>query len=119
MKRVCNRPVQLDAVSLCYEVVHPYYYERLSALDYGECLDMDEFRLHVLTINDDGRILKKAFLWKANEGMGDIEIVKRLALEGMRIDRKHLNKILHNPFYCGYIRHNLLGYEEKGEPILV
>ena len=66
---------------------------------------------HVLTINDKGRILKKAFLWKANEGMGDIEIVERLALEGLRIDRKHLNKILHNPFYCGKITHNLLGDE--------
>ncbi len=76
-------------------------------------------KTHILTVNDTGRILKKAFLWKANEGMSDIEIVERLALEGLRIDRKHLNKILHNPFYCGYIRHNLLGYDEKGEPILV
>ena len=23
MKRVCKRPIQLDAVTLCYEVVHP------------------------------------------------------------------------------------------------
>ena len=68
-------------------------------------------KTHILTVNDDGRILKKAFLWKANEGAGDIEIVKRLALEGLRIDRKHLNKILHNPFYCGKITHNLLGEE--------
>ena len=68
-------------------------------------------KTHVLTVNDTGRILKKAFIWKANEGMGDIEIVKRLALEGLKIDRKHLNKILHNPFYCGKITHNLLGDE--------
>ena len=78
-----------------------------------------EGKTHILTINDVGRILKKAFLWKANEGMGDIEIVERLALEGLRIDRKHLNKILHNPFYCGYIQHNLLGYTEDGKPITV
>ncbi len=76
-------------------------------------------KTHILTVNDDGRILKKAFLWKANEGMGDIEIVERLALEGLRIDRKHLNKILHNPFYCGYIQHNLLGYTEDGKPVTV
>ncbi len=68
-------------------------------------------KTHVLTVNDTGRILKKAFLWKANEGMGDVEIVERLALEGLKIDRKHLNKILHNPFYCGKITHNLLGDE--------
>ena len=76
-------------------------------------------KTHILTVNDTGRILKKAFLWKANEGMGDVEIVERLALEGLRIDRKHLNKILHNPFYCGYIQHNLLGYTEKGEPVTI
>lgn len=46
MKRVCNRPIQLDAVTLCYEVVHPYYYEQLTTLDYGECLDMYEFQLY-------------------------------------------------------------------------
>ncbi|MCR5238964.1 MAG: recombinase family protein [Prevotella sp.] len=68
-------------------------------------------KTHILTINAAGRILKKAFLWKANEGMGDIEIVERLALEGLIVDRKHLNKILHNPFYCGKITHNLLGDE--------
>ena len=68
-------------------------------------------KTHVLTVNDDGRILKKAFLWKANEGMGDVEIVERLAAEGLRVDRKHLNKILHNPFYCGKITHNLWGDE--------
>ena len=68
-------------------------------------------KTHILTVNDKGRILKKAFQWKANEGMGDVEIVERLSLEGLKIDRKHLNKILHNPFYCGKITHNLLGDE--------
>ena len=76
-------------------------------------------KTHVLTVNDAGRILKNAFLWKANEGMGDVEIVERLALEGLRIDRKHLNKILHNPFYCGYIQHNLLGYDKDGKPVTI
>ena len=46
MKRVCNRPIQLDALTICYEVVHPFYYEQLSALDYGECLEINEFRLY-------------------------------------------------------------------------
>ena len=43
--------------------------------------------------------------------MVDVEIVERLAAEGLRVDCKHLNKILHNPFYCGKITHNLLGDE--------
>ena len=46
MKRVCYRPIQIDALTICYEVEHPYYYEQLNTLDYGECLDMYEFQLY-------------------------------------------------------------------------
>lgn len=46
MKRVCRRKIQIDALTICYEVERPYYYEKLSSLDYEECLDMDEFRLY-------------------------------------------------------------------------
>ena len=66
---------------------------------------------HILTVNDAGRILKNAFIWKATENAGDIEIVNRLKHLGLNVDRKHLNKILHNRFYCGYIEHNLLDGE--------
>ena len=68
-------------------------------------------REHVLTVNEKGKILRNAFIWKATEGIKDIEIVHRLKGLGLSIDRKHLNKILHNPFYCGYIQHSLLGDE--------
>ena len=77
-----------------------------------------EGKSHILTVNDTGRILKNAFVWKA-EGVGDMEIVKRLKAYGLTIDRRHLNKLLHNPFYCGYITHNLLGVDESGEPVQV
>ena len=66
---------------------------------------------HILTVNETGKILRNAFIWKATEGIKDIEIVHRLKGLGLSIDRKHLNKILHNPFYCGYIQHSLLGDE--------
>lgn len=68
-------------------------------------------REHIITVNEDGKKLKNAFLWKANEGLGDIAIVDRLKSLGLNVDRKHLNKILHNIFYCGYIKHRLLGDE--------
>ena len=77
-----------------------------------------EGKSHILTINDKGKILKNAFIWKA-EGIGDLEIVARLKIYGLIIDRRHLNKILHNPFYCGYIQHNLLGCTADGEPIII
>lgn len=69
MKRVCNRPIQLDAVSLCYEVVHPYYYEQLITLNYGECLDLDEFRLY----RTDGRYFDNVYAIRLWNGTRDIE----------------------------------------------
>ena len=69
MKRVCKRPIQLDAVTLCYEVVHPYYYEQLSILDYGECLDMGEFRLY----RTEGRYFENVYVIRLDNGTRDIE----------------------------------------------
>lgn len=69
MKRVCKRPIQIDALTICYEVVHPYYYEQLSNLDYGECLDMYEFRLY----RTDGRYFDNVYAIRLWNGTRDIE----------------------------------------------
>ena len=69
MKRVCKRPIQLDAVSLCYEVVHLYYYEQLSSLNYGECFDMDEFRLY----RTEGRYFDNVYSIRLDNGTCDID----------------------------------------------
>ena len=69
MKRVCNRPIQIDALTICYEVVHPYYYEQLSTLDFGECLDMDEFRLY----RTEGRYFDNVYAIRLWDGTQDIE----------------------------------------------
>ena len=69
MKRVCNRPIQIDALTICYEVVHPYYYEQLSTLNHEECLDMDEFRLCRI----DGRYYDNVYAIYLYNGTRDIE----------------------------------------------
>lgn len=69
MKRVCNRPIQQDALTICYEVVHPYYYEQLSTLNYGECLDMGEFRLY----RTEGRYFDNVYAIRLWNGTRDIE----------------------------------------------
>ena len=69
MKRVCNRPIQIDALTICYEVVHPYHYEQLSSLDYGECFDMDEFRLY----RTEGRHFDNVYAIRLWNGTRDIE----------------------------------------------
>ncbi len=45
MKRVCKRPIQIDALTLCYEVVNTYYYDQLRQLDYDTSIDLNEFQL--------------------------------------------------------------------------
>lgn len=69
MKRVCNRPIQIDALTICYEVVHPYCYEQLSTLDYGECFDMNEFRLYRI----EGRYFDNVYVVRLDNGTRDIE----------------------------------------------
>ncbi len=61
-----------------------------------------------IVINEKGRVLKKAFLWKANEGITIVEIVKRLEAYGLKIKHNKLSAILSNPFYCGVMSHSLL-----------
>lgn len=69
MKRVCKRPIQIDALSLCYEVERPYYYEQLKALDFGEWLEMDEFILYRIY----GRYFDNVYTIKLWNGVKTIE----------------------------------------------
>lgn len=62
----------------------------------------------VITINEEGKLLRKAFLWKANEKLSNEEIRIRLAKEGLTICKQKLSEIFKNPFYCGYMAHKYL-----------
>ncbi|MBQ6037077.1 MAG: hypothetical protein IJL37_00235 [Bacteroidaceae bacterium] len=69
MKRVCKRPIQIDALTICYEVVHPYYYDKLNTLAFGECLDLNEFRLYRI----EGRYYDNVYAIRLWNGKRDIE----------------------------------------------
>lgn len=69
MKRVCYRPIQIDALTICYEVEHPCYYEQLSTLNYGECLDMYEFQLY----RTEGRYFDNVYTIRLWNGTRDID----------------------------------------------
>lgn len=55
----------------------------------------------VITINEEEKLLRKAFLWKANEKLSNEEIRIRLAKEGLVICKQKLSEMFKNPFYCG------------------
>lgn len=69
MKRICKRPIQIDALTLCYEVEQPYFYEKLCSLDYEECLDLVEFRLY----RTEGRYFDNVYVIRLWNGEREIE----------------------------------------------
>jgi site-specific DNA recombinase len=60
-----------------------------------------------IVINKEGKLIKKAFEWKA-EGMKNEEIVQKLNALGLKMYKQQLVKIFKKPFYCGIINHGLL-----------
>ncbi|MBT8308032.1 MAG: recombinase family protein [Maribacter sp.] len=59
-------------------------------------------------ITEKGRLLKQAFIWKANVNMSHVEIAKRLKEKGLNINAKKLTDLFRNPFYCGLIVNSLI-----------
>ena len=68
-------------------------------------------RQSYIEVNATGRLLRKAFLWKANEQTNNTEIVKWLAANGYKTTLKFIGQIFRNPFYCGLLSHKALGGE--------
>ncbi len=60
--------------------------------------------------NEKGGLIAQGFEMKA-KGLSSTEIAIKLNSLGLRIDKKRLSEIFRNPFYCGYLSHNLLNGE--------
>jgi site-specific DNA recombinase len=59
-------------------------------------------------ITEEGKLLKQAFLWKANSNMSHVDIAKKLQKKGLNINDKRLSDLFRNPFYCGLIVNSLI-----------
>ena len=64
---------------------------------------------HIITVNPTGELLRQAFLWKANENLSNVEILRRLEAHGLKLYKQRLTEIFRNVFYCGKIQHLYLG----------
>ena len=62
------------------------------------------------SINEDGKLIKKAFQWKL-QGLANNQIIEKLKPYGLRFSKQRLHKILTNPFYAGKIKHRMLNFE--------
>ena len=63
-----------------------------------------------MIINEKGALIKQAFIWRA-KGMTFDQIVEKLKHLGMHLPKQTFGGILRNPFYCGFMSHNLLNGE--------
>ncbi len=61
-----------------------------------------------ILVNAKGRLLRKAFYWKAHDKLTTEEIRRKLAALGLKLSSQRMSEILRNPFYCGLIVHNML-----------
>ena len=61
-------------------------------------------------LNENGKLLRKAFKWKL-AGYANSEIVEKLSAIGLKTSRQNLHRILTNPFYAGKICHRYTNYE--------
>lgn len=73
-------------------------------------------------INEKGLLIRQAFYWKEKENLPNSEIKKRLYSSGLNVTYSQLTMIFRNPFYCGFITHNLLDEGQmvrgKHEPLI-
>ena len=58
---------------------------------------------HNIVVDQEGKILKRAWLWKIKYNLSNVEIVKRLNKAGLKINERKLSATFRNPFYCGQI----------------
>ena len=89
MKRVCRRPIQIDALTLCYEVEQTFYYEQLQSLNYEDTIDLDEFQLTRTT----GRYYDNVYSVRAWNGERVIEFgqMKFNLAHGDELSNTHTN----------------------------
>ena len=81
----------------------------------------DKNNIPTLDIDEKAQFIKKAFLWKANQELSNMEILDKLKKLGFRIYKQRLTDMFKNPVYCGLISHSLLEgklVEGKFPPII-
>jgi len=58
-------------------------------------------------------LIRKAFRWKAEEGISNEAIRKRMKALGWAVAKNTISRVLQNPVYCGILAHNLLNGETR------
>ena len=62
---------------------------------------------HNIVVNEVGKKLRNAWIWRAS-GEREVDILVKLKALGIDMNKQHLSRILMNPFYTGWIVHELV-----------
>ncbi len=62
----------------------------------------------ILIHGENAKFVHKAFEWKANENLSNVEIIRRLKNYGVNLNPPRLTIMFKNPVYCGLISNSLL-----------
>lgn len=89
MKRVCRRKIQIDAMTVCFEVIDRYHYDQITELDFGQIYDLYEFQL----IRTEGRYYNNVYAIIYMDGDCQIEFgqLKFNLSQGKETDNVHEN----------------------------
>lgn len=60
-----------------------------------------------IVLNEKGKLIRKAFHWKA-QGESAVEIIEKLKKLGFHLYPQQMSRIFKNPFYCGMLSHSVL-----------
>ena len=62
----------------------------------------------IITVTDEGRMIRDAFRIKADENLTNEEVRERMKARGLDISKQNWSNIFGNIFYAGYFSHNFL-----------
>lgn len=89
MKRVCKRPVMLDALTVCFQIEDNVLYEKITSVSYGEEMDFLEFRIR----RTEGEYYKNVYSIIYDDCDTEVEfgLLKFNLNDGVEADNIHFN----------------------------
>ncbi|CAN5460486.1 recombinase family protein [soil metagenome] len=74
----------------------------------GYSYDRTNSKEQKIIINEKGKLIRKAFELKVYDKLSNTGIAERISKQGLKLNKKRISEIIKNPFYCGFLSHNLL-----------
>ena len=120
MARVDNDTRRAKCVTGMQEKLRQGYWARTPPKGYVNTNKYATADKHVIEVNEEGRLIAKAYKMRA-KGLSYRSIVEKLGPLGFTTQERHVGQLLENPFYAGFVRDKLIPNEiVKGKhPALV